>query len=151
MGYTRKARQDGAARRGMGGFTLIELLITVVILGILAGIAYPSYLKYTARGKRSAAESFMLEVASRQERYLVDARQYAPDLPTLSMSVPSNVSGSYNVSIINVTATPPGYTVQAVPAGTQATNDAGCGTLSLGSNGTKAATGAAGSASCWSG
>ncbi len=143
--------ERGAAQRGLSGFTLIELLITVVILGILAGIAYPSYLKYAARGKRSAAESFMLEVASRQERYLVDARQYAPDLATLSMSVPGNVSGSYNVTVTGVTATPPGYTVQAVPVGTQATNDAACGTLTLGSNGAKAATGSAGNASCWGG
>ncbi len=150
MTCTAKAPQRGARQYDIGGFTLVELLVTVAILGILAGIAYPSYLKYTARGKRSAAESFMLEVTSRQERYLVDARQYAPDLPTLSMSVPANVSGSYNVSIINVTTTPPGYAVQAVPVGSQATNDAGCATLTLASNGTKAATGSAGAA-CWGG
>jgi type IV pilus assembly protein PilE len=151
MACSRNDPQRGAARRAVQGFTMVELLITVAILGILAGVAYPSYLKYVARGNRSAAQSFMLEVASRQERYLVDARQYAPDLATLGMSVPSNVSGKYTVTIAGVTATPPAYTIQAVPVGTQQTSDATCGTLSVSSTGAKAATGPAGATSCWSG
>lgn len=151
MACRRRASRKGAAQGGVSGFTLVELLITVAILGILAGIAYPSYLKYTARGNRSAAESFMLEVASRQERYLVDARQYAPDLATLSMPVPVSVSRNYGVTIINVTTTPPAYQVQAVPVANQATNDATCGTLTLSSNGAKAASGSAGTTICWGG
>ena len=143
--------REGLRRHAANGFTLVELLIVVAILGILAGVAYPSYVKYVARGNRSAAQSFMLEVASRQERYLVDARQYAPDLAALGMSVPNSVSGKYGVTIINVTATPPGYTVQAAPLGTQQTSDASCGTLSVNSTGVKAASGPAGAASCWNG
>ena len=141
---------SAAARDTMSGFTLIELIVTVAILGVLAVIAYPSYTRYVARGNRSAVESFMLEVASRQERYLVDARQYAPDLTTLSMSTPNNVSEHYGVTIISVTTTPPAYTIQAVPTGTQATNDAACGTLTIDGRGAKGATGSSGSVECWS-
>lgn len=139
-----------AANRASRGFTILELMITVAVVAVLATIAYPSYTKYVARGKRAAAKSFMLQVANRQERYLVDARQYAPDLATLGISVPNDVSGSYNVTITGVGSTPPAYTVQAQPTGTQATNDAGCGTLTITSAGAKGASGSEGSANCWS-
>jgi len=139
-----------AGRRGCAaGFTLIELMITVVIIGVLAAIAYPSYMRYVARANRSAAESFMLEVTSRQERYLLDARQYAADLATLGMAVPDTVSGNYSVTITGVPATPPAYVVQAAPIGGQAGNDANCGTLTISSTGAKAASGPGGVANCW--
>ena len=141
------SRMQGAAR----GFTLIEVMIAVAVVAILAAIAFPSYVRYIARGNRSAAEGFMLDVASRQERYLVDARQYAADLATLGMTVPNTVLPNYNVTIINVTATPPGYVVQGAPIGAQQTNDAGCGTLTLSSTGAKGASGSAGVAGCWNG
>jgi len=128
---------------------LIELMITVAVMGVLAAIAYPSYMKYVARGNRSAAQSFMLEVTSRQERYLLDGRQYAADLPTLGMTVPDTVSPNYTVSITNVTAAPPGYVVQAAPIGGQANNDANCGTLTIDGTGAKAASGPGGVANCW--
>jgi type IV pilus assembly protein PilE len=128
---------------------LIELMITVAIIAVLAAIGYPSYTRYIARANRSAAESFMLEVTSRQERYLLDARQYAADLATLGMTVPDTVSPNYGVTITNVTAAPPGYTVQAAPIGAQANNDANCGTLTISGTGAKAASGSGGVANCW--
>lgn len=51
------------------GFTLIELIITVAGVGILAAIAYPSYMQYIVRAKRSSALNFILGVASKQEQY----------------------------------------------------------------------------------
>ncbi len=147
-GFMRSSKHAG--RRGCAaGFTLIELMITVAVMGVLAAIAYPSYMRYVARGNRSAAQSFMLEVTSRQERYLLDGRQYAPDLPTLGMTVPDTVSPNYTVSITNVTAAPPGYVVQAAPIGGQASNDANCGTLTIDGTGAKAASGPGGVANCW--
>ena len=37
------------------GFTLLELLIVIIILGVLAAIALPQYLRTVERGKSSEA------------------------------------------------------------------------------------------------
>jgi type IV pilus assembly protein PilE len=123
------------------GFTLIELMITVAVIAILAAIAVPSYFKYTLRSNRSAAESVMQEIASAQERYMVDARQFAGNLSALGYSVPNTVSPNYTVVTVATASsasggTPPGYTVTATPRGTQV-RDTDCATLILNGDGSK--------------
>lgn len=138
------------------GFTLIELMITVAIIAILASVAYPSYISYVARTNRSAAQSFMLTVANRQQQSMLNARQYfavanAGEWTTnANMSVPAEVSSHYTVTVAaNNAATPPTFTVTATPSGAQATNDAKCGNLTYDQAGTKGVTGTGGVASCW--
>ena len=59
---------DGGAYARERGVTLIELMITVVIVAILAAIAYPSYTQYVLRSHRTAAKTALHDMASRQER-----------------------------------------------------------------------------------
>jgi type IV pilus assembly protein PilE len=124
------------------GFSLTELLIAVSIVGILAMVAYPSYRDYVIRTNRSEAQQWIMEVASREEQYLLDARRYgsccAPDAAPneLGLTTPSRVSGNYTVvAVPDNAATPPIYTITATPrAGTTQAND---GDLSLDSAGNK--------------
>jgi type IV pilus assembly protein PilE len=58
------------------GFTLIELMITVVVIGILAAVAYPSYTDYIRRGKISQATSELSAMRVRLEQYYQDNRNY---------------------------------------------------------------------------
>lgn len=100
-------------------------------------VAMPSYQQYLIRGNRSAATSYLLEVATMQERNLLDQRVYAVDMTALGATVPSNVSAHYTVATAgNNGTTPPSYTISAVPTGSQDSND-DCGTVTLNSLGTK--------------
>ncbi|MGK8470516.1 type IV pilin protein [Stutzerimonas stutzeri] len=65
------------ARYKARGFTLIEVMIVVVIIGILAAIALPNYRQYVIRSNRTAAQAQMLEIANRQQQFLLANRSYA--------------------------------------------------------------------------
>jgi type IV pilus assembly protein PilE len=58
------------------GFTLVELMITVAIIGILAAIAYPSYTNSLVKGTRANAKSVLLDIAQKEQAYLLDTRTY---------------------------------------------------------------------------
>jgi type IV pilus assembly protein PilE len=117
------------------GFTLIELMVVVVTVAILVAVAYPSYMRYLIRGNRSAAEAHLMDIAQLQQRYLLDARSFAPDLATLNMTTPGNVSPYYTIAIVTSAGPPPGFTATATPkAGTAQASDV---TLSIDAAGVK--------------
>ena len=62
--------------RNMRGVTLMELMIVVVIIGILAAIAYPNYRDFAARAKRNEAKAILLEIAQNEERFYLQNSRY---------------------------------------------------------------------------
>ncbi len=63
-------------RKYMRGITLLELMIVVVIVSILAAVAYPNYRQFAARAKRNEAKAMLLEIAAAQERYYLQNSSY---------------------------------------------------------------------------
>lgn len=121
-------------RRSGRGFTLLELMITVVIVGILAGLAFPSFMGAIRKGRRSDAFAALSAVQQAQERWRANNSSYASDLtsaaPTgLGMSSTSS-GGHYTLSLANTGATTYEATATAASGGTQVT-DGNCGKLGV--------------------
>jgi type IV pilus assembly protein PilE len=123
--------------RRRNGFTLIEVMITVVIVAILASIAIPSYQRYVIRAKRSAAQAQMMEIANRQQQFLLANRSYA-DKTTLAASgysLPADVAANYDYTItLPSPPAPPGFVLTFTPSGAQQSD----GNLTLDNQGAKA-------------
>ncbi len=59
------------------GFTLLELMIVVVIIGVLAAIAIPTFINYVHKARTSEATTFLGEIHQRQEAYRAEFGIYA--------------------------------------------------------------------------
>jgi type IV pilus assembly protein PilE len=113
------------------GFTLVELLIAVAIMGILMAIAVPNYTEYMVKATRSSAQQFLLDVAQRQEQYLLDNRQYATKLGAgglgINMARYKDVDDYYTIDTdlpdVNNAATPPAFLILLTPRPGRMAND----------------------------
>jgi type IV pilus assembly protein PilE len=117
-------KETGGASRG---FTLIELMIAIAVVAILAMIALPTYTAQIVKGRRSAAEAALLDIAQREQQYLLDARSYAYSVAALNTTTPVDVLAYYTISICPCPAPVPPviFTAIATPiAGTAQANDA---------------------------
>jgi type IV pilus assembly protein PilE len=132
------------------GFTLIELMVAVAVIGVLAAIAYPSYLGQVRKANRSAAQQFMLDVATREQQVMLDNRGYVtvtatanfPNAPSagspgINLVVPPGASAKYNFAVAADNGTsPPSFTITGTPiAGSSQASD---GALTLDEKGVKA-------------
>lgn len=58
------------------GFTLIELMIVVAILGILAAIAIPNFMRFQAKSKQSEAKSNLGAIGTTAEAFRSESDTY---------------------------------------------------------------------------
>jgi type IV pilus assembly protein PilA len=83
-----------APRQGRRGFTLIELMIVVAILGLLAAMAIPNFLRYQARSRRSEAFANLVGLARAQKGHYAERNNFlSSDLPFPDPAVHNAVHG----------------------------------------------------------
>jgi len=120
------------------GFSLIELMVVVVVIGVLAAVAYPSYRTYVLKGNRASAQAFLMDASQRQHQYFLDNRSYAPDLATIFGSaspIPAEVSPYYEITVATAAGPPPTFVITATPHGKQIASSEP--TLTIDQTGTK--------------
>ena len=144
------------------GFTLIELMVVVAIVGILASVAYPSFMSQVRKSRRSDAVAAMSQFQQAQERWRANKPTYAsqaqatattnppattpPTEPGLGLSA-ATPGGYYTLAVSSNTAT--GYTLTAsAVSGKSQASDTGCTPLTVVVTNGTAITDSA-QAACW--
>ncbi len=77
-----------------GGFTLIELLVVIIIIGILAAIALPSFLSQANRARQTEADNFIGSINRGQQAYRLENPTFANDFTKLEVTVGTAVSAT---------------------------------------------------------
>jgi len=112
------------------GFTLIEMMIVLVILGILIGIALPTYQNYVVRSNRSAAQGDLLGFAQAMEKEYALNFTYANAAAGTTYPAQSPLDGDdkkYNLTIVSADAD--SFRLRATPIA--GTNQGGDGILEI--------------------
>ncbi|MDD5355546.1 MAG: prepilin-type N-terminal cleavage/methylation domain-containing protein [Candidatus Omnitrophica bacterium] len=69
------------------GFTLLELIIVIIVIGILASLALPRYMKVSERARASEAKSILGIFRRAQIAYYAQYSQYATDAAKLDANI----------------------------------------------------------------
>lgn len=120
------------------GFTLMEMLIALTIVGILAGIAYPSYVDSVNKSRRADAHNALIKLQLAQEKLRGNCRFYAAAIDTTAGASNTCAATAANTKVVGVTTSPDGnytlaisnastssYTLTATATGAQA-GDSAC-------------------------
>ncbi len=139
--------------RKSAGVTLVELMVVVVILGILAAIAYPSYRAQVLRSHRSDAKIALEQAAQTLERCYTITPTYATCAPLQAVidGTPTTSENGYYSIDFPAAPTALAFTVRATAVGGQL-DDSDCRTFTLDNTNARLARTAANadnSTACW--
>ncbi len=89
-----------SASWSIAGFTLIELLVVIIIIGILAAIALPSFLSQANKARMAEAKSYIGSMNRTQHGYYLQFSQFASSVDSLGIGL-SQGTTHYNYSIVS--------------------------------------------------
>lgn len=142
------------------GVTLIELVVVMIIVGILAAVAIPSYRDYVLRSQRSDAKDALLALATAQEKHYLQCNNYGTTIAGATncaagqvQSAAASKNGWYTLAILPPVNVALDFTVTAAAvAGQNQFQDTACRTFRVTQLGTRTATDSAtadNTAECW--
>ena len=76
-----------STRKRFHGFSLMEVMIVVVIIGILAALAYPTLEKYLKIARQTEAKTNLSAIYTAQKIYFTLHQSYADDINKLDLSL----------------------------------------------------------------
>ncbi len=110
--FKAKFLQYVANRKKEEGFTLIELLVVIIIIGILAAIALPSFLNQANKAKQSEGKQYLSSINKGQQAYYAENTAFGATISELGIGLKTQTS---NFVYANGTSTD-GATSTAAPA-----------------------------------
>lgn len=144
------------------GVTLIELMVVVLVVGILASIAVPSYRNYLLRAQRSDATAALLRIAAAQEKFYLQNNTYATNAqlataPPNGLGIAATERGYYSLNVAASASFPGDFTRGFQATATAATGgpqirDSPCRTFTLDHTGNRGAADSGGANNrdaCW--
>ena len=90
-------------KNGEQGFTLIELLVVIIIIGILAAIALPSFLNQANKAKQSEAKTYVGTLNKGQQAYYTEKNKFGSDVAILGVGVKTDTE-NYTFASAGTTA-----------------------------------------------
>jgi type IV pilus assembly protein PilE len=127
------------------GFSLIELMVVVAIVGVLASVAFPSFMNSIRKSRRSDALIALGAAQQSQERYRLSHSTYGGTASAIGISGNSE-AGLYTIAISGNTGTDYVLTASAVSSKSQA-SDTDCTSITITKSG---ATTTNAPTACWS-
>ena len=97
--WLRDRRFSKAQNQKEQGFTLIELLVVIVIIGLLAAIALPSFLNQANKARFAEAKAFVGTMSRLQQAYYLEKQTFAEDITRLNLGS-NTASANFTYSII---------------------------------------------------
>src|SRR6476646_3226411 len=82
------------------GFTILEFLVVIVIIGVLAAIAIPSFLDCRNIGQQSKARTYVSSINRGQQLYFIEKHTFANSIEELGIAINTPTAySSYQYSI----------------------------------------------------